>query len=755
MAYHFFPAGILIAIILFRIWQQRFSKKQLLIFIFSFLFWLFHFYLTFAENALFQDGEERNDQIRFAEYPRFDGDRLQGVVRNEAGEKFMLFYELKTEQEKRQLKSRVEPGMTCKIHGVIESPRGPTNPNAFDYRIYLRTRGISYILTVTHMDECAIEKQSFLDFIFIIRKKGMDRIDEYFPDHAAPFIHALLFGYSDAIDPETMDAYQSLGISHLLAISGTHISILTIFLYVLFVRCGFTKEMAANFLLIFLPVYSVLAGSSPSVNRAVLMSWLLLFLGRRRFSLHPLDALGCAYTFFIVVNPYLLYHVGFQLSYLISAGLILSRRILQRFGNPLLQLVLVSWIAQWLSIPVLLYHFYEFSLLSFFVNLLYVPFYSLIILPFSLLIFMLLLVLPGISAPLINLLSFLLQIANQLAKWFHSFPQFTIILGKPTGVLFLLYCLCFLLVLLCIEQGAEHKKKYIIMLILTPFLLHLLLGKFSPRGEVTILDVGQGDSIFIRLPLNQGNYLIDTGGVVDFNEESWRKRTKTFDPGENIVIPFLKSRGVDHLDKLIITHGDWDHLGSARTIVASFSVNEVVIGQTLQRKDTEKELYQLLTERGIPVTEVYRGLRWQEGRYSFYILAPEKNALSGNNASLVLFTKLGGYRWLLTGDLETAGEMELISTYPKLQADVLKVGHHGSRTSSSPVFLDQIKPEVAIISAGRNNRFGHPHLEVIERLEERQIHIFRTDMHGAITYSFFREKGKFTYQIETERHPFR
>lgn len=150
---------------------------------------------------------------------------------------------------------------------------------------------------------------------------------------------------------------------------------------------------------------------------------------------------------------------------------------------------------------------------------------------------------------------------------------------------------------------------------------------------------------------------------------------------------------------------------------------------------------------------MHRGLYWKEGEHSFYILAPEKNSRSGNNASLVIFTELGGHRWLFTGDLEGEGEVELISKYPDLAVDVLKVGHHGSRTSSSSVFLDRITPDVAIISVGRNNRFGHPHEEVLERLEERNIAIFRTDIHGAITFFFLREHGTFSYYAETDDHP--
>lgn len=729
------------------------SQKYFTMFVISFILWLVYFFFAFSEKTLPLSGTEGKFPVEFKEFPLIDGDRLQAIVRHESGEKMQLVYYLATEEEKRRFEQLLTPGTICRASGVIEVPQGPTNPNAFNYRLYLRTKGVDYVLRVDQLGSCVHGKRSVFDDLLVLRKKGMDQVDAYFPNDVAPFIKALLFGDTSEIAPDVMSAYQNLGISHLLAISGTHITILTVFLYVLFVRSGFTKETTNTVLLIFLPVYSVLAGSSPSVNRAVFMAWMIMFLTRRRFSLHPLDALGLTFILFIALNPYSLFHVGFQLSYLITAGLILSRKIFETFSSPFLKMAMVSWIAQLLSIPVLLYHFYEFSLLGFVVNLLYVPLYSLFILPLAFLTFLLLVIVPVISMPFVAFLTILIEVANILAEWLHAFPRFTIILGKPDDIVFLIYWVCFLAGSILFEKNWKAFKKIIVVLILTPFFLHLLLGKYSPQGEVTVLDVGQGDSIFIRLPFNKGNYLIDTGGVMDFNEEAWRKRRKPFDPGEDIVVPFLKSKGVDRLDKLIITHGDWDHLGSAVKIVSLLPVDEVVFGKTSGRKETELELMQFLQEKGIQVTEVHRGLYWKEGEYSFYILAPEKNSRSGNNASLVIFTELGGYRWLFTGDLETDGEVELLSSYPNLSIDVLKVGHHGSRTSSSSGFLDQITPEVAIISVGRNNRFGHPHKEVLERLEERNIAIFRTDIHGAITFSFLHDLGIFSYYAKTDDHP--
>ena len=221
-------------------------------------------------------------------------------------------------------------------------------------------------------------------------------------------------------------------------------------------------------------------------------------------------------------------------------------------------------------------------------------------------------------------------------------------------------------------------------------------------------------------------------------------KKRPFEVGRDTVVPFLKSKGITTLDKLIITHGDSDHAGGAEAVLNELKVKELVLPDLLERSELEEKLIKLATEKRIKIRFVQKGDQWKIENQSFTILSPNEGTSSNkNNSSIVLYTEMGGLRWLFTGDLEEEGEKTLIAEYPDLKIDVLKVGHHGSQTSSSDLFLDVLSPKLAIISAGKNNRFNHPHQDVLDALEKRKIKILRTDLSGAITYKFVKETGTF------------
>ena len=276
------------------------------------------------------------------------------------------------------------------------------------------------------------------------------------------------------------------------------------------------------------------------------------------------------------------------------------------------------------------------------------------------------------------------------------------------------------------------------------FLSQFILTTFSREGEVTFLDVGQGDSIFIKLPYGKGTYLIDTGGNQIFGKEQWQKKQRPYEVGRDRVVPFLKSKGISTLDKLIITHGDLDHAGGAMAIMNELNVKELVLPDTVKKSELETKLLQQASVKGINVRFVRKGDQWKSGEHTFKILSPIQDSLeNGNNGSIVLYSEIGGLRWLFTGDLEEDGEKKMLKESGHFTIDVLKVGHHGSKTSTTDLFLEGLSPKIAIISVGENNRFKHPNQEVLERLEKRQIKILRTDRSGAISYMFENKTGTF------------
>lgn len=227
--------------------------------------------------------------------------------------------------------------------------------------------------------------------------------------------------------------------------------------------------------------------------------------------------------------------------------------------------------------------------------------------------------------------------------------------------------------------------------------------------------------------------------------ENWRQRAKPYEVGRDVVVPFLKGKGITKIDKLILTHGDMDHIGGANSIIKELKVEEILLPSVAEPSAMEEEIKAEAEKKGINIVHVSSGYRWGNADHQFYILSPDKNFKGERNSgSLAIFARFGGLAWFFGGDLDKLGEERIIQRYPELTVDVLKAGHHGSKTSSSEAFLLQIKPKAAFISVGEENRFGHPHQEVIKLLNEVNAVIYRTDLQGAITYSFYRNRGTFS-----------
>jgi len=691
---------------------------------------------------------ERID-AEIVETPDINGDKLSVTVNTSKDEKLLLVYYFETELERKQLSSTVRIGLVCTFHGSLKEPQVARNPNSFNYKQYLYTQKIHWIFEANEIkiENCSSnEKWTINHMLLNIRDTGIHHINTYFAGSTAGIIQALIYGERTNIANEIESSYQSLGLIHLLAISGLHVSLMTGMFYYLCIRFGLTREITTILLLCLLPAYIIIAGGSPSVIRSVLMSMLLLASIKWWEKGSVLDVISFSCMTMLLFNPYYIVNIGFQLSFLVSASLILSSRaIFKYYPTTIASLFVVSLLSQIASMPVLLFHFYEFSLLSLPLNMVYVPLYSVVILPFALFTVFLLSIFDPIGQIFAAMLTWILEILNQATVWVSQFPFTLLTLGKPGFILMILYCVSILYLLICWEKRKTLVQRALFAPI-SVLILHLLLPYINPYGEITMLDVGQGDSILIELPYRKGTYLIDTGGNIEFNQEQWRQRRKEFSTAD-IIIPFLKSKGVRSLDKLIITHGDQDHIGGAKEIIKKMRINEIVIGKSTKDTKQETELKKIATKEGIPIHLVERGQKWQEGGNTFYTLSPKGDEMVENNNSIVIFTKIGGLSWLFTGDIEKDVELDLINTYKNMRIDVLKVGHHGSKSSSTERFIQSLKPKIALIPVGVNNRFNHPHPEVINRLKQEKIKVYRTDTDGAIQYRFFKKTGTFITTI--------
>ncbi|KRG15527.1 hypothetical protein ACA30_05380 [Virgibacillus soli] len=681
--------------------------------------------------------------IYFQQPPLIDGDRLKAIVTTDQ-EKLQLQYLIQTKEEKELLKRSIQSGTSCKTSGELLDPMNNTNEHAFNYAKYLKRDSIHWIFqpTKNSLQSCTPGKKSISTYLINLREQGIRLVEENFPDNLLPYVNALIFGDRAFFAEDLLLAYQRSGIIHLLAISGLHVGFIMGFLYYFFKRIGLTTEDTYWIFVCFLPVYALITGANPPVIRATLMMFLLLSAKKWRLPFTTMDTIAISFLLFIMFNPYIIYQAGFQLSFAISLGLVVMSNSLPKETSFFRTMFETSLTSMFISLPILMWYFYEFSLVSPIANMFFVPLYSFIVLPSTIFIWILQFVHEETFSFVANVFAKLLILSEQIVLYASSWKYSSILTGKPSGM-----ALTFIMIGIGLYFILREKKQFHVVVALFPllfiFIFYFALLNYPSKGEVIFIDVGQGDSIFIQLPYNRGNYLIDTGGQIEFSQEEWRERATPFDTGKNILIPLLKSKGVGKIDKLILTHADIDHMGASEELLNQIGIKEVHVPPNSWEKPMMKKFLMLAEKKDVKITVSKGGTKWKNKSGTFSFLYPLNDTYSDNNSSLVLLAHFGGLNWLFTGDLEKEGEVELIRTYGELPIDVLKVGHHGSKTSTSIELLEKIDPEFAVISAGRNNRYGHPHPEVLENLQRFNVKVFRIDEQGALHYKFSDKDGTF------------
>ena len=748
----FFSFTLSLLIFLFFIFLYiRFKGQGKILFVHLLILMLFYTaaYTSELRHETGYTGNETSFQITFNEQPIVDGNLLKAKIITEQEEKLQLNYKILTEQEKHALERNLAIGTTCLANGTLKKPESNRNENSFNYQQYLKQQSIHWVLKAEKItwSHCTVMNSSIIIKLKKFRQQGITYINEHFPSTSSGFVTALLLGDQTYIDEEVLTNYQRLGLVHLLAISGLHVSFLTGVLFFVGIRLGVTRERMMVILLLFLPVYAILSGAAPSVLRACLMTMLiiLLLLWKKRMSV--ILSIGLVYLGMLFIQPNIIFNIGFQLSFAVTFAIIMSLPIFNKYPQKIMQLFIVSVVCQLAALPILLYHFYEVSVLGVLLNVLYVPLYSSLLLPFSIIALMTHLALPSLGNMMIIVLDWIFQLCNRLANTVTSIPLASITFGKPSFITLFILFVSIMGLMIQWEATSLKKSRIWLYTLLCTLCFQYHIQKFNPYGEVVFIDVGQGDSILIKLPFNRGNYLIDTGGNVTFPIEDWKKKRKDFNTGEDVIIPLLKSKGIHHLDKLIFTHADADHTGSASEIIENFIVKEIVIGKESEEFYQEKDSIQSALSKKIPISRVTKGDHWNVDDAAFFVLHPYQKSEDVNESSVVIVAEIGGLTWLFTGDASESVEREIVNSYPNLRVDILKAGHHGSKTSSSQHFLDSIQPKAAVISVGKDNRYGHPHQQVLQAMGNSGTSIWRTDLNGAVAYIYRKKTGTFRTQL--------
>lgn len=574
-------------------------------------------------------------------------------------------------------------GDKIKVTGVLKEPSTNNIFNNFNYKKYLYNKKIYYIIEASKIDKI----QNNNNHIYTIKNLLYTRINSL---KSSNYIKALLFG-DNKLDKEIKTSYQINGISHLFSVSGFHINFITSIIYFYLDRVTYNKKIKYITVDIFLVLYLLLCNTT-SLLRCTVMNILLSINYLLKLDIKKIDIVLLTLILCIIINPFIIYDIGFIYSYTISFFLILYKNK-YKTNNKLLKIIYISLISFLVSLPINIYTSYEINFLSIILNIIIVPIVSLILLPLSLLT----LIFPILD----NILYLITSILEKISLYTSNINIFKQILSKPSIILIIIYYLVIILIL------SKNKHYYLILILL---IFHKTIPLYNSNLEVVMFDVGEADSMLISTPSKKVNILIDTGRGIDIN---------------NIII-YLKSIGISKLNYLIITHGDEDHIGGALYLIDNFKVDNVILNKG-DYTELEVELITHLKNKNIKYTNNINKIPLL-GSY-MYLLNTKKFSNENDN-SIVTYFEYQKYKFLFMGDSSSKTEEYLINNYNLTNISFLKVGHHGSNTSSSPLFINKITPKVSLISVGRNNFYHHPNKEVLTNLSNSVI--YRTDINKSI-----------------------
>ncbi|WP_242585269.1 MULTISPECIES: DNA internalization-related competence protein ComEC/Rec2 [unclassified Enterococcus] len=662
-----------------------------------------------------------------------DGDRLQlegKFYSKTLGRKIVAFYQFSSKLEKESWMEHTQP-LQLHMTGTVQTPIAQTNLHGFDYQNYLRTKGIYQTVTIKSIQSISEQPVRWYDFrswISSNRKKAIDHCSKIFMKETALHVKILLFGYRSSNFSQREAVLANLGILHLFSLSGMHVAFFIGSFRYLFLRSGLTIEKLFWLQLFFVLIYAGFTGFSVSVVRALVQSSIVLANQHFRWQLSRLDCWSLTLMIGLFVRPYLLFTIGGQLSYGLSFLILFVQPIVECIKYSLLKSYCFSLLLNVAIVPLLGLSFFEWQLTGSVFTFVLLPVFEHMILP--------VLTISFVSSYFIKIDFFVVGLESyfllqqKVFEWLSYTSTFTIIIGHFS---FWLLIAVFLSLGILLDRLPIKPKKACWSGVL---LLLLLQSKYIfPKGTVAFIDVGQGDCIFIQTPFHQENILLDTGGKLMFEKEEWAIRNKEKSNADYSVIPFLKSKGVKYLDKVLISHGDLDHCGDLLEIHKKIPIRALYYPAGTENKQLFQRMLNTLKQSGVKCYPVLAGQTIGRS-IALKVLAPTTKGNGENQDSLVIYSKIADRRFLFTGDLEKEGERQLLASYPNLKIDSLKVGHHGSKTSTDDSFVKQISPSEAIISCGRNNRFKHPHGETEETLKQENITIFRTDQEGMAYYEW-------------------
>ena len=687
-------------------------------------------------------------------------------------------------------------GNKIKVYGEIRKFKPASNYGQFDEESYNKIKGIDYKVYEKNTEIIDQNYNRLKQGLYQLKLKLINVYSHILNEKNAGIISAMLLGEKSLLGEDIKDLYKENGIAHILAISGFHVSFIGLTFYKIFNSTGLNQIATTLISTFFIYCYGVITNFSVSTNRAVIMLIVSLFANVFSRTYDLLSSLSFSALLILICNPMEIYDVGFLLSFgaVLGIGVIVpvfrkftdhiftdilkkyktEEKILQiikeKYGGAgevlkcfwkilkrekvsrdfqnewklikdsyhklinkqlifflkgIIDSLLLCFCINLITIPFLLYFFYELPVYSLIVNLFIIP-------PMSLLLF--LSILGGIGgcfnrylgAFFIGGAHYILELYQMMCEFFRSLPGHMLIVGKPAFFQIIIYYVILISFIFLIKKTEKKRCFLILLLLLTIFI------RKDPKGlNMTFLDVSQGDGIYIQSDTGK-NYLID-GGSSDVSQL-----------GKYRLEPFLKAKGIRTIDYAFMTHADFDHISGLKELLGeetSITIKHLILPNISYIDEAYEELVSLAKENNTKVIYIEKGDVIRDGRLSITCLHPTKEYISSsrNDYSTVLSMEYEDFKGLFVGDLEKGGENMILDATNEdgermlLDYDLLKVAHHGSKSSSQIEFLNIVLPEISIISCGKNNSYGHPNEEVLERLQEIDSKIYITMDSGAIT----------------------
>jgi competence protein ComEC len=632
----------------------------------------------------------------------------------------------------------VQIGETLLLRGFLRLADGSRNPGAFDYRAYLQAQNISALFYCQNRTPLwrATPREMFAWRRAIAHSKIWieTQLSRIAHGQNLALLRGLLIGERDEISKEVVEAFQRTGLVHILAVSGSNVGFIVVIIFTMLSLLRVPRKRRPAFLLLGIVFYMLLTGAQPPVVRATIMAAVIIIgeLIERQADIY--NSLGVAALVILLWQPLQLFQLGFQLTFVAVLGIaylyqplaLLFRRMLPTRWQPVrwtLSLLAVSFAAQLATLPFALHAFGRLPIAAILGNLIVIPASFIII----------------VTATAACAFSFIPLVANTFGniadlatgamiaftRWLAQIP-----LAYVDGVYVSPWLL--LVYAIAIATLVEWRRSPIARRWLLPaglLALNIFIWQSAwtagPKLRVTFFDVGQGDAALLEFP--RGRLLIDAGPLQE-----------NYDAAERVLLPYFQRRGVRQLDAVVITHPHADHLGGLSTLLQKIKIKKVFVCGVETNSPLEQHCEKLADSLQVPLSALRAGERLPDfAPAQVFALHPQRNESNFeqlNDASIVVKVIFGQHAFLFPGDAEFEGESHLLQSAPVLDSDVLKVGHHGSNTSSLPKFLIAVSPQWAVTSVGRWNNFGHPDPQVIARYDSLGIRILRTDREGAVIF---------------------